>query len=185
MIEIWNKELSHIDYEITNDGQIAMLNSSSYKTIYGDQVIKYVANFGWNVKILEADKPITSVLGLIPNDSERMEECKNESSWYKLENNYKCSGYALGCSGGYFGVDSCCRYYCDSNIFTKQGDVLELRLNWHESSLHYIINGKDLGNALQNKDGNMNKITDKNAEFRVAFCMYGANAKIMIEGHYL
>ena len=180
LLEIWNKKLSHKDFKITNDGENAKLvgiQNWTNKTIYGDHVVKYGDNFVWNIKLNKGNDCVL-VVGLIQNNFQLMQQQKTSSNWYRSD------GYALGCQGGFFGFGSCIRKYCDKKILVNQGDVMEMRFNWKKSSFHFIANGMDLGNALSNPDGSVNKVTDdEKVEFRFALTVQkGENMEIMIQG---
>lgn len=104
-----------------------------------------------------------------------MERCKTNINWYardKFNDTNEITGYALNTQNGFFVSGPTIRNYCHSKFYGKQGDIIQLKFNWKQPSLHYIVNGKDLGNALMDNEGTLNKVSEsQTAEYRFAICI--------------
>ena len=186
LVERWNKEWSNSKVNIMDDGDIAEINVSREVTVYGDYIVKYGENFMWNVEIIKGEKTIDCSfwLGLTPNKEKLLKQYEHSFDWY-----YQ-GGYVWEASSGFFGYDNgkAARYSDKSSIykFKNEGDKVQIRFNWKDSSLHYIVNGKDFGNALETGQCGL-VTTDKDAEFRLAVCILRNRAsdtiiKLKIDG---
>ena len=185
LVERWNKEWSNSKVNIIDDGEIASvgIDVSREVTIYGDYIVKYGENFMWSLEIIQG-KDIAFWLGLTPNIEKLLKQYQSSCDWYHD------GGYLWESGSGFFGFDDgkAGRYSEKSSIFKfkNKGDTAQIKFNWKESSLHYIVNGKDFGNALKT-EGCSTVTTDKNAEFRLAVCILPnstskAIIKIKIDG---
>ena len=183
LVEKWNKEFSSSNAIITNDESYVDIANDAFSCIFGSHNVKYGESFQWTLKVVKYDgkECFKCAVGVIPNKKELL-TIKNKyssSEWSRK------GGYTFSAVNGFvqFGVED--NEYChQEDVFGNQGDVLQIRFNWKESTLHFITNGNDLGNCLVTWKGKKVEIpNDKQLEYRLGVCVKYANgAKIMIEG---
>ena len=102
-------------------------------------------------------------IGITPNKEEILIKSKASSEWWNM------GGYLWMAGNGRFGHNCISNFYAKHNSFGWKGDTLQIRFDWKRHLLHYIVNGKDLGNALELR--NCKKlIADESAEYRLAVC---------------
>lgn len=184
LLEKWNNKLSNQAFNIVNENTSLELDSCHYeaKTAYGDHIVKYGESFTWFITMLNkepsSDYNYCMIMGLIPNNKEILENHKSSSGWFRS------GGYGLSSPQGLCGINKRVRRYCDKNAFNKTSNEIEMIFNWNEESLHFIINGKDFGNAFELHDNH--KLTnDETAEFRFVFCLTKCkNVQITVHGQF-
>lgn len=185
LIEIWNKELSKSRAQFSDDCCIVTIpgktDASSCVTLYGDHIVKYGDNFEWRLTLLEQKrKEPNFVLGLIPNKIELLTKYKSEYLWYKESSNGGAFGF--GTMTGQVGHRAKSHSYSAKNVFSKEGDVLEMKLNWKDSVISFTTNGKNWGNMLG--DNRWKLPQDTEMEYCLIFSIIYANdIKLMIEGY--
>ena len=155
LLEKWSTKWSNSAVNIIRDASIAEMKYIAETnwffnkriTFYGDHVVKYGESFVWNLEIIKGENCKLS-LGITLNKPEILIGCQHSHDWYFY------GGYVWEASSGYFGYDNG-RYDKYSNPaitsefkFISKGVKLQIKFNWKENLLKYIVNGHDHGNAL-------------------------------------
>lgn len=169
----WNKELSHHEWNIDKHGSTATIHHTSIsvtdntvrRTIYGTHIIKHGEEFTWKLTIKHGEN-VNLIVGLILNEPDLLERYKTDISWFQT------GGFAYGSLSGVIAYNGRTHSYSDRNLFCKTNDELVMIFNWKKKSLHFIINGSDLGNALKDYNGKLLEDEAQAKAFRFAACVF-------------
>ena len=104
-------------------------------------MVKYGGRFVWNLEIIKC-KDFYLHTGIIPNEENVLTENKTAFVWYRQ------GWYIWNLINGTFGSLHGSWIYSKGKKLVKEGDILQIKFDWKENSLHYIANGEDLWNAL-------------------------------------
>ena len=164
----WNKEISHNEWKILNYGTTAQIykktasdgERSLRRTVYGDTIVKSGENFSSTLTITHGEN-VDLLVGLIPNKPRLLKKCTENFIWYKN------GGYAFASLSGIFLGEGVIMPYASRELFSKTNDQLQIKFDWKENSLHYIVNECDFGNAVKDKTF----IVDQDQEFELPVCI--------------
>ena len=187
LFEIWNKELSDERLNISDDESCVDIVNDGLLAMCGDHIVKYGDSFEWELKLSKTDPKMENfpalfkcAVALVPNKENvlKVKRIGELSGWYTK------GGYLWSSFKGNIYFGDIIKEYSTRNAFAKDGDVLQIKFNWKESTLHFIVNGNDFGNSLMKLTEKGLKIPDdKQAEFRLAVCVLaGKGASIIIQG---
>jgi len=143
----WDPNKKHSDIKLTEEGTVATLNCTSWRSCFGDTMIEDSGIYEWSITL---DKYHTSntynvVIGVVPGD-------------YTYWTHTTLCGYNSTSKGWVFitgtgqkgNSSSPITYASGSNPYCKQGDEIGVRVDMDQHSISFIHNGKDLGVAWKN-----------------------------------
>ena len=186
LLDVWNKELNDKHTTISDDGSCIDITPSSNqiggRPIKATHTVKYEESFKWTLEIMKVDGVMTNrwiFIALVPDKDDIGD---NPFQWYKK------GGIAWLASTGVLGGNGATKKYSEKNQFVKEGDILQIKFNYSQrSTLHFIANDKDLGDALITNDSskpNKFKINvDEDVAFRLMMHVPSSiNIKLRIDG---
>eukprot|EP01084_Bolivina_argentea_P194509 333737_1 len=166
--ETWNKKHSNTKAVIDDIGLCAEIFPSqkfgANTTIYGDYIIKKGDILTWNLTIVKAIN-CSFLIGLVPNNEIILKKYQSDYFWHQG------GGYVWCAFAGQFGYDTKVKENYSENLYGNTGDVMKMILNINESTIHFVYNDKDYGNALAEIDHKIKN--DDDTEFRFALCTQG------------
>ena len=183
LVETWNKEYSSSNAIVSDDGSCIDIANDAFCCNFGSHIVKYGDCFQWTLKVVKygGRECFKCAIGLIPDKNDLL-TIKNENAMRKWPQK---GGYMFSAVNGCIQFGNENNAYCkEENVFGNEGDILQIKFNGKESTLHFITNGNDLGNCLVTWKGEKVEISNnEQLEYRLGICVKCANgAKIMIEG---
>ena len=179
-VETWNKDLGHLFAKISDDGSCIEMESAGkeWKFAFGSHIVKQNDAFKWTLKIAKGVVDPNLIVGLLPNEDDLLNTKDNEP--FMLMCKWMVRAYVFSVVGGTFLTSTSSNYtYADDKSFAKEGDTLQIDLNWNEGTLHFITNGRDWGNALVDDI----RIEEDVKELRLGICLVESdeNIKLLID----
>eukprot|EP01084_Bolivina_argentea_P320298 555723_1 len=172
-IEMWNEKYIAKVHTL-NGNCITHTGSNAFQSSFGTLTVdKSIDEHHWKFllkKMIYADNTFSVVVGVWKQRDENnippvhLMYTQNSSSKFYYTGYGYCCGYQVGSSGTSYLVDP--RGSTSGNgygIKCKDGDELEMHLNFKNLTLSYSVNGKDMGIAIE-------KIED--VKYKLALCSY-------------